>query len=185
MEMPGQTGTAAVAAFVGMWTVMTAAMMLPSLLPLLVRYRRYVVGAGALRAGILTVMVAAGYFVVWIGIGLLAYPVSGLVGRLDPATAWVIVAVAIAYQLAPRKARDLACCRQMLACPGARDADARAAWWRGLRYGVHCARCCANLMAIPFVLGTMSLGVMLLVGAAIAAERRMGRTAGGAALPSQ
>ena len=171
MEMPGQTWTAAGATFLGMWTVMTAAMMLPSLVPMLVRYRRAVVGASGGRAGILTLIVAVGYFAVWIAIGVGAFPLSMVVGRIHPLGTGVIVAGAIAYQWTRRKERDLECCRQLLVHGRPLGVDARTAWHQGVRYGLHCARCCANLMAIPFVLGTMSVGVMMLVGAVIALER--------------
>ena len=40
MRMPGQTWLDAAAVFVGMWVVMMVAMMLPSLAPLLWRYRQ-------------------------------------------------------------------------------------------------------------------------------------------------
>ena len=39
MPMPGQTWAGAAASFLGIWVVMMAAMMLPSLAPLLERYR--------------------------------------------------------------------------------------------------------------------------------------------------
>lgn len=171
MEMPGQTWTAAGATFLGMWTLMTAAMMLPSLVPMLVRYRRDVVGASIARVGILTVVVAIAYFVVWIAIGVLVFPFSTVIGRLHPLGAGAIAAGAIAYQWTRWKARDLACCRHMFLNARPHSADVPTAWREGVRYGLHCARCCANLMTIPFVLGTMSVGVMVLVGAVIAAER--------------
>src|SRR6266404_10001574 len=40
MRMPGQTWLGAAASFLGMWVVMMVAMMLPSLVPMLWRYRR-------------------------------------------------------------------------------------------------------------------------------------------------
>ena len=40
MRMPGQTWPGAAASFLGMWVVMMVAMMLPSLVPMLWRYRR-------------------------------------------------------------------------------------------------------------------------------------------------
>src|SRR4051812_27625856 len=40
MRMPGQTWAGAAASFPGMWVVMMVAMMLPSLLPMLWRYRQ-------------------------------------------------------------------------------------------------------------------------------------------------
>src|SRR6516164_7491915 len=39
MRMPGQTWTGAAASFLGMWVAMTVAMMLPSVAPMLWRYR--------------------------------------------------------------------------------------------------------------------------------------------------
>src|SRR5262245_20298584 len=39
MRMPGQTWVGAAASFLGMWLVMMVAMMLPSLAPMLLRYR--------------------------------------------------------------------------------------------------------------------------------------------------
>lgn len=48
MRMIGQTWFDATASFLGMWVVMMAAMMLPSLAPMLWRYRQAAVGAGLL-----------------------------------------------------------------------------------------------------------------------------------------
>ena len=42
MRMPGQTWLGAAASFLGMWIVMMVAMMLPSLVPMLWRYRQAV-----------------------------------------------------------------------------------------------------------------------------------------------
>ena len=53
------------AAFVGMWVVMMAAMMLPSLVPMLWRYRRAARRTGETRLGRLTALVGVGYFFVW------------------------------------------------------------------------------------------------------------------------
>jgi predicted metal-binding membrane protein len=63
-------------------------------------------------------------------------------------------------------------------------ADAATAWRHGVRLGLHCSHCCANLMAILFVLGVMDLRAMAVVTAAITAERllpageRVGRAIG-------
>ena len=45
MRMPGQTWAGAAASLLGMWIVMMVAMMLPSLVPMLWRYREAVAGA--------------------------------------------------------------------------------------------------------------------------------------------
>src|SRR5580700_5627421 len=65
MRMPGETWTGTAASFLGMWIVMMVAMMLPSLIPMLWRYRRAVMRAGETRLGRLTTLVGLGYFFVW------------------------------------------------------------------------------------------------------------------------
>src|SRR5258708_34685698 len=64
MPMPGQTWLGAAASFGGMWVVMMAAMMLPSLVPTLWGYRP-TVGTGATRLRWLPAPGAVGYFCVW------------------------------------------------------------------------------------------------------------------------
>jgi len=59
-----------------MWVVMMAAMMLPSLVPMLLRYRRAVGGTGETRLGRLTAIVGAAYFLVWTVFGAAAYPLG-------------------------------------------------------------------------------------------------------------
>ena len=76
MRMPGQSWTGVAMSFLGMWIVMTAAMMLPSSLPMLWRYRQAVVDAGQRHAGRLTALVAAGYLFVWTLIGMAVFPLG-------------------------------------------------------------------------------------------------------------
>jgi predicted metal-binding membrane protein len=178
MRMPGQTWLDAAATFLGMWVVMMVAMMLPSLTPMLRRYRRSVHGRST-RLGRLTARVGAGYFLVWTLFGLAAYP-AGIalaaaemrhepLARVVPIATGLVVLLAGAFQLTGWKARRLACCREqtLFAVP----ADAGTAWRHGLRLGLECVRCCAGLMAILLVLGVMDLRAMALVAAAITAER--------------
>src|SRR5258708_31974160 len=49
MRMPEQTWLGAAVSFLGMWTAMMVAMMLPSLTPVLLRHRRAPGSAGATR----------------------------------------------------------------------------------------------------------------------------------------
>src|SRR4030095_2307769 len=56
MRMPSQTWPTAAALFLGMWVVMMMAMMLPSLVPMLLRYRQAVAGTGKARLGWLTAL---------------------------------------------------------------------------------------------------------------------------------
>jgi predicted metal-binding membrane protein len=207
MRMPGQTWPGAAASFVAMWTVMTAAMMTPSLVPMLARYRR-AVACGA-RPGArpharphgLTALVAAGYFCVWTAVGAIAFafgvPLAtaamqhAALARAAPLAAGVAVLVAGAAQLSRWKMRQLACCRAApprdgVAPPrdGALLGNAGAAWRHGLRLGLRCNYCCAALTAALLAIGVMNLAAMTAVGAAISGERlarngkRMARLAG-------
>lgn len=178
MRMPGQTWLAAAGSFLGMWVAMMGAMMLPSLVPMLGRYRQAVGRTGEARLGRLTVLVGAGYFVVWMLVGLAAFPLGlALAGiamqvpslaRAVPIAIGVAVLIAGALQFSAWKVRRLACCREP---PGHDRADAGTAWRHGLRLGLQCGACCANLMAILLVVGVMDLGAMALVTAAITLER--------------
>src|SRR5678815_6196376 len=62
VRMPGQTWPGAASSFLGMWIVMMVAMMLPSLVPMLSRYREAVGRTGETRLGRLTALVGVGYF---------------------------------------------------------------------------------------------------------------------------
>ena len=166
MRMPGQTWIQAAASFLAMWVVMMAAMMLPSVAPMLWRSKS--------RLGRLTLLVGLGYFFVWTLVGLAIFPLGVVlaavemeqpaVARAVPFAVGVVILVAGAIQLTSWKAHHLACCRET-------KADAGAAWQQGLRFGFHCVLSCANLTAILLVIGVMDLRVMAVVTAAITAER--------------
>ena len=51
MRMPGQSWPGVATSFLGMWIVMMVAMMLPSLVPMLWRYRQAIRGTGEPRLG--------------------------------------------------------------------------------------------------------------------------------------
>ncbi len=180
MRMPGQTWAGAAGSFLGMWVLMMVAMMLPSLLPMLWRYRR-AVGACATRLGRLTTIVAVGYFFVWTLVGLAAFVLGVALAALNmrapelargvPLAAGVVVLIAGALQFTAWKAHQLACCRAAPARGGILPANAATAWRHGLRLGRHCSNCCAGLTAILLVIGIMDVRAMLVVTAAITAER--------------
>jgi predicted metal-binding membrane protein len=180
MRMPGQSWPAAATTFLGMWAVMMVAMMMPYLVPALWRYREAVGGTGETRLGLRTTLVGAGYFFVWTSIGLAAYPVGvalaaiamrhPAVARATPIAAGIVVLLAGALQFTGWKAGRLACCRGSLRS-GCALAPTDTAWRYGLRLGLDCARCCANLMVLLLVLGVMDLGAMAVVAAAITVER--------------
>jgi len=181
MRMPGQTWPGAAALFLGMWAVMMVAMMLPSLVPMLWRYRQAVGGTGETRLNRLTALVAVGYFFVWIAFGMAAFPLGVALSAIEmqqpalaravPIAIGVVVLMAGFLQLTAWKARYLACCRQAPGRARTLPADAGTAWRHGLRLGLYCSQCCAGPMAILLVIGVMDLRAMAVVTAAITVER--------------
>ena len=180
MRAPGPTWPGA-ASFVGMWAVMMVAMMLPSLVPMLARYRQAVGGAGGARLGRLTALVGAGYFLVWTLFGMAAYPLGvalaaaearlPALARAVPIAAGVVVVIAGALQFSAWKARHLACCLEAPGRGRSLPADAGTALRHGLRLGLHCSYACAGLTAVLLVIGMMDLRAMALVTSAITIER--------------
>ena len=181
MRMPGQTWPGAAASFLGMWVVMMLAMMLPSLIPMLWRYRQAVDGTREMRLGLLTGLVGVGYFFVWSVFGLAAFPLGvalaavtmqhPALARTVPSAIGAVVLMAGALQFSAWKVHHLAGCRQAPWRGRPLPPDARTAWRHGLRLGLHCSGCCAGLMAILLVVGVMDLRAMAAVAAAITIER--------------
>jgi predicted metal-binding membrane protein len=181
MRMPGQSWFAATASFLGMWTVMMIAMMTPALIPMLARYRQAVRGAGAARLERLTTLAGIGYFAAWTLCGVAAFPIgvalaeiamrAPAVSRAVPFATGCVVLAAGWLQFSSWKARRLAGCRNAPA--QAAPMNAWAALRDGLRLGLHCIHCCAGLTAVLLVIGVMDIRAMVLVTAAITAERVM------------
>ncbi len=181
MRMPGQTWPGAAASFLGMWIVMMVAMMLPSLAPMLWRYRQAVGSTGETHLGPLTALVGVGYFFVWTIFGMVAFPLGvalaavemqmPVLARTVPIAVGVLIVIAGALQFSAWKARHLTCCREAPGRGRTLPTDAGTAWRHGLRIGLHCSRCCVGFMAILLVIGVMDLRAMAVVAAAITVER--------------
>ena len=80
--MPGQSWLGAAVDFVGMWLVMMVAMMLPSLTPMLWRYREALGVTNAARLGWLTALAGVGYFAVWAVLGVIVFSLGSLLAAL-------------------------------------------------------------------------------------------------------
>jgi predicted metal-binding membrane protein len=181
MPMPAQTWLGAAASFLGMWLVMMVAMMLPSLVPMLWRYRQAIGGTGQTRLARLTVLAGVGYFCVWALIGMAAFALGAALAGIEmqrpalartvPLLVGVVVLIAGSLQFTAWKAQQLDCCRQLPEWAQTLPADAVTAWRHGVRLGLHCSSCCAGLTAILLVSGVMDLRVMAVVTAAITIER--------------
>jgi predicted metal-binding membrane protein len=171
--------------FIGVWVVMMAAMMFPSIAPMVVMHVRIQEGrrergrAGTIGA---TAFFVAGYLVAWTAAGLVGYGIYRL-GRAatgdafswdngGPYLAGAIVLAAAAYQLTPVKDVCLRHCRSPLMFLMSHWRAGRLGGLRmGVAHGGWCIGCCWALMAALFALGVMSVGWMALIAAMIAAEK--------------
>ena len=164
--------------FLGVWTVMMAAMMLPSLSPTVALYARMT----KTRAPLSPLVFMLGYLVVWAAAGVLAFAIFAAgrreLGHLlawDRGGAWVaggILLAASIYELTPLKDVCLGKCRSPLGfLLGSWRDGLLGAIEMGARHGAWCLGCCWALMASLFALGVMSIGWMAFVAALIAAEK--------------
>jgi predicted metal-binding membrane protein len=176
-EGPG-TDLGALGWFLGVWVVMMAAMMFPSVAPTVALYARM----ARRRAPTGTLLFTAGYVVTWTAAGLLAYGLLDLGRALlgdqlawDNAGRWVAggtLVLAAAYELTPFKDVCLGKCRSPLGfMMGSWREGLRGAVEMGACHGAWCVGCCWALMASLFALGVMSLAWMALVAALIALEK--------------
>jgi predicted metal-binding membrane protein len=157
--------------FLGTWTVMMAAMMLPSATPMILLHR---LGAdGRLRTQLWSAAFVAGYLVVWASVGIVvwgaAMTASAIVTQEERAVAVAaILLVAGVYQFTPLKSTCLRACRT--------PADFLLTHWHrglsgqlrlGVEHGLYCLGCCWALMALFVGVGAMSLvwavGIALVV----------------------
>lgn len=179
-NMPGTMGMG-VAAFVAMWTVMMAAMMLPSVAPVGSLYARTVRSAstGAVRGLRLSGLVT-GYLAVWAAFGVVAFAAAMIGGRLAneaPGVAsWVgavVLVVCGVYQLTPLKERCLSHCRSpvgfLMHFGNYRGPlrDVRI----GLFHGGYCLGCCWGLMVVVLAVGVVNLAWMAGLAAVIFLEK--------------
>jgi predicted metal-binding membrane protein len=166
--------------FLGVWVVMMAAMMFPSLAPTVALYTTMTRQRGLGRPLLFT----TGYLLVWGAAGLAAYGLFEL-GRsaFGGDLAWhtgcrwlagAVLAVAAVYELTPLKDVCLAKCRSPLGFLLGTWRDGRAgAMEMGSRHAAWCMGCCWALMAALFALGVMSLIWMAFVAALIALEKTL------------
>jgi predicted metal-binding membrane protein len=174
---PG-TDLGALGWFLGVWVVMMAAMMFPSLAPTVALYARMTRRRGLDRP----LLFAGGYLLVWGTAGLGAYGPFRL-GRslLGGDLAWHaggrwfaagVLALAALYEITPLKDVCLAKCRSPLGFLLGTWRDGRlGALEMGSRHAGWCLGCCWALMAALFALGVMSLTWMAFIAALIALEK--------------
>ncbi|HJR95250.1 MAG TPA: DUF2182 domain-containing protein [Gaiellaceae bacterium] len=164
--------------FVGVWIVMMAAMMFPSVAPTVALYSSMTKS----HSPVAPLLFTSGYLAAWTSIGVLAFAVatagdrvSGDVLAWDRAGRWIAGAtliVAAIYELTPLKDVCLGKCRSPLGfLLGSWRSGRSGALQMGARHGAWCIGCCWALMASLFALGVMSLAWMAVVAVLIAFEK--------------
>jgi predicted metal-binding membrane protein len=189
---PGTMGLALLP-FLGLWLLMMAAMMLPSVAPVAVLWTRLISGVstGPGRVARMSLFLS-GYLLAWAACGAIAFAALTGTGRLlaaSPAAAkWLGVAIFITagiYQLTPWKEWCLRRCRSPIGALmyysgfKGRGRDVRV----GLHHGATCVGCCWGMMILLIAVGVMNVAVMAALAVVIFAEKlwRHGKPFGRAA----
>jgi predicted metal-binding membrane protein len=168
--------------YISTWVLMMAAMMTPSLAPVLLGHaalQRAADQNGRATHAMGSGLFLLGYLTAWGAAGLVGYALLEAVRSLDGgvfdwsgAGRWIAAGALLMgclYQFTPAKRACLARCR---AARTLRSEDPRTGGLRaGIRHGVWCLGCCWALMAALFALGAMSVAWMLVISALIACER--------------
>lgn len=170
--------------YVGGWVLMSAAMMLPTTLPLLAIFSR-LTRRRTDRAMLLT-LVILGYLVSWGAFGLAAHLIDALLHSLIVASPWLmfngwmigagVLAAAGLFQFSPLKYYCLDKCRTPFSFVNGYwrgHSAGRHAFLLGVHHGIFCVGCCWAIMLLMFVVGTGSVGWMLVLGVVMAVEKNV------------
>jgi predicted metal-binding membrane protein len=170
--------------FLGIWVTMMAAMMLPSVAPMVLAFARVTKERSRREQAtfVPTWMFVAGYLAAWTAYGLVAYGIFRLVDAVDggvlawdragPYVAGGAIVAAGLYQLTPIKDICLRHCRTPLhfLMHGWHEGKIGAVRM-GVEHGAYCVGCCWGLMIVLFSLGVMSLVWMAVIAGVIFAEK--------------
>ena len=173
--------------YLGIWVTMMAAMMLPSVAPMVLLFDK--ISSERARQGksyVPTWVFALSYFAVWTVYGLAAYGIyrgvrslhPGFLGwdRGGPYVVAGLIAFAGLYELTPLKSVCLRHCRSpMHFLLGGWRFGTAGALRMGVEHGAYCVGCCWGLMIVLFALGVMSLAWMAVVAGLIFAQKVLPR----------
>ena len=165
-----------------MWSVMMAAMMLPSASPMLLLYGTAVRNRVNSAAAAHVYAMACGYLLVWTGFSLAATLLQRVLSGLllitpmmetaSPVAAGGLLAAAGVYQFTPFKATCLRSCRSPLSFITQHwRAGAGGAFRMGLEHGAYCVGCCWALMLLLFAGGVMNLWVIVALTIVVLLEK--------------
>jgi predicted metal-binding membrane protein len=180
--VPGGTVLLPGVLYVGGWLLMMVAMMLPTTLPLLAMFSRLTQDRA--DRGQLMTLVILGYLAIWGGFGVIAHLADMALHAVAAGSVfltfngWMIGALVLAlaggFQFSALKYRCLDKCRTPFGFVNEHwrgDAVRRQSFLLGVHHGIFCVGCCWAIMLLMFVVGTGSVGWMLLIGAAMATEK--------------
>jgi predicted metal-binding membrane protein len=167
--------------FLGLWIVMMAAMMLPSVAPVAVLWARLIGGVPGIPVRVARMsLFLGGYLLVWAACGAVAFAVLAgtdrLLGASPTAAKWLGVAIfagAGVYQLTPWKDWCLRQCRSPVGALmrylgfNGHSRDLRV----GIHHGATCVGCCWGLMIVLVAVGVMNIPAMVALGAVIFTEK--------------
>ena len=184
MDMGPGTEPGSLWFWVSSWVVMMAAMMFPSIAPMVLMHRRIQLGKrdrGEAATGATSVFIG-GYLLSWSAAGLVGYVVlwaghewsPGFLGwdSAGPYVAGGAILVAGLYQLTPFKNVCLTKCRSPFEFLLTAWRPGRIGALRmGVEHGAWCVGCCWALMLALIALGVMSVGWMIFIAALIALEK--------------
>jgi len=164
------------------WVLMSAAMMLPTSLPLFRLFDRLAAKRPDRTA--LVALLVTGYLLAWTGFGIVAHlldaalhaTISGWLLLNGWAVGAAVLAIAGLFQFSQLKYHCLEKCRTPFSFivehwHGA--APRIAAFRLGLDHGIFCVGCCWAIMLLMFVVGAGSIAWMLLLGVVMALEKNV------------
>jgi predicted metal-binding membrane protein len=162
-------GLGSMGPFVVAWTVMMAAMMLPSATPLVFEFARNAEGRRGWQAA--TTLLGVTYLGVWLAFGLVCYALYNAVGMPWPNQGLVGGAALVSaglYALTPLKRASEAWCRERCALHGPLPFNLmRSAVVVGARYGLSCLGCSVGLMVAMVLIGMSNLAWMIVLAAVV------------------
>jgi predicted metal-binding membrane protein len=166
-------GLGSMGPFVAGWTVMMAAMMLPSATPLVFEFARNAEGRRGWQAA--TALLGVTYLGAWLAFGVVCYALYNAVGMPWPnqgLAGGAALVIAGLYALTPVKRASEAWCRELCALHGPLPFNLmRSAIVVGARYGVSCLGCSAGLMIAMVLIGMSNLVWMIALAAVVLAYK--------------
>jgi predicted metal-binding membrane protein len=170
--------------FIGGWTLMIIAMMLPTSLPLINLFRS-VIKSRADRNWLILLLIS-GYLAIWVAFGVVIHAAdlglhqvvhaSGTLAANPWLVTTSIFGVAGLYQFTELKYRCLDKCRSPLSFVtsywSGKD-EWRNSFALGVHHGIFCVGCCWSLMLLMFAVGHGNIAWMFLLGVVMGAEKNL------------